>query len=261
MPLPRPRPRLQRLARRLLGARLDAALLEAVEDWRPRRVRSLLWLGADPRGATFRYGIPSLVCRVARMGSDEILEALLDFGADPNDALGPPDGSLRQWGPIHHAALKGRGSTIRLLAARGADFLAQANPGWDPVYIAARENRPEALLALADVGAPLDRPDGDTGETPVMLCARRGFLESLEALLSRGAPHSPRTPEGATALHLAAAGGFEAACRALFLAGADPSAPGPFGSTPIRAALAEGHDALAAAPGPSPAEPRRRRGL
>lgn len=244
--MPRAIPSLQRLARRLFGERLDQALLEAAESWSPRKARLALWLGANPR-ISAPFGVAHLASRVARMGSDGVLEALLDFGADPNEGVASESGRpSAQWGPIHHAALKGRARTIRLLASRGADISAMAMPGWSPLFIAARENKAEAIAALASLGADPELSDLDTGERPVMLCARRGFSEALEALLRAGADPQPRTPEGATAMHLAAAGGFADACRLLRDFGADPAAIGPFGRTPARVAHGEKHLELAA---------------
>lgn len=234
---------LRDLSRHLIGSdRLDRALMESVDSWNHSRSRSLLWLGADPNFACTDLRSMPLLCVAARMGADEALQALLDFGADPNCA---PPGLQHQWTPIHHAALKGRSSAIRILASRGANVSAIVSPGWAPLFIAARENKADAILALASLGADPEQPDLSCNEAPLMLCARRGFLESASALLSLGCDPSIRTPEGATPMHLAAAGGFLEICEALAAHGADPCAPGPFGRTPIQVARGESHEALA----------------
>ncbi|MCY4509124.1 MAG: ankyrin repeat domain-containing protein, partial [Acidobacteria bacterium] len=119
----------------------------------------------------------------------------------------------------------------------------------------------------------------DTGETPVMTCARTGSLKAVRALLAHGADPSAAEPwHGQTALMWAAGGGHAAAARALVehgadvearskggftalliaareddpalvgdlvAAGADVNAAAPDGTTPLHVAVVRGHAALA----------------
>lgn len=87
-------------------------------------IRRLLERGADPNYA-HHAGFPSLIAaltclraapgRAARPDAHEILEALLDAGADPNQR------GHNDYTPLHWAASEGDERAVRLLLARGAD--------------------------------------------------------------------------------------------------------------------------------------------
>lgn len=87
-------------------------------------VRLLLERGADPNYAD-HAGFPSLIAaltcrrpapgRPARPDALEILAALLEAGADPNQR------GLNDYTPLHWAASEGDEPAVRLLLARGAD--------------------------------------------------------------------------------------------------------------------------------------------
>jgi len=78
------------------------------------------------------------------------------------------------------------------------------------------------------------------GETALMLAARSGNVETVKALLARGAKHDARERHGQTALMWAAAEGNTAVVRALIEAGADINATLDSGFAPFFLAVREG---------------------
>jgi ankyrin repeat protein len=134
------------------------------------------WVGAVVRGDTDRAARvkashPDLVLRDADLeqlprwagaGDDEIVARLLDAGV-PVDARGVDGGT-----PLHFAGLWGRGSTVRLLAERGADPEVWSSPGF-------RLGTPLSWTAWGSSGLPGadERMDG--------------YLAAAEALLEAGA--------------------------------------------------------------------------
>jgi ankyrin repeat protein len=86
-------------------------------------VRALLELGADPNyddGDGFPSLMAALSCRpgpgtAGRNDVPELLELLLDFGADANMR------GINDYTPLHYAAQTGDASLVELLLTRGAD--------------------------------------------------------------------------------------------------------------------------------------------
>lgn len=229
---PAPRPsKLARLTRPLFGALLDAALKDAIERWRPRKAKAMLALGANCEGESYP-GIPFL-CRTARLGSLQILEALLARGANP---LTP---GASKWLPIHFAALKDHHAAIDILARFGSPIEPVVDPGWSPLTLAVQSNRAEAIEALCALGADPDFLD-EKKQTALQLSCRKGFDDAARVLLKHGASVVTRDSRGFTPLHLAAAGGFMGICEMLLESGADPLAPGPWSKTPLDSARNEG---------------------
>ena len=134
-------------------------------------------------------------------------------------------------------------------------------PAWTPsedpqealdeaVAWAARNDRVEAIDALAARGAALDR-DVYRG-TPLAWAAACGCVAAIRHLVARGVDPSARSTfggpdhgSGLTALHLAAQNGNRETVDALLALGADPTIQdGLYGGTPANWAEHGGHTAL-----------------
>jgi ankyrin repeat protein len=99
--------------------------LEYAIYWSPVPfIRTLLELGADPlpeNHAGFPPLIAALSCTHARDGAKgrgdvaEILQLLLDFGADPGQR------GHNDWTALHMAVAERNGDAVRILLGRGAD--------------------------------------------------------------------------------------------------------------------------------------------
>jgi len=225
-----------------------AELQNAVEARRPDRVRELLKHGADAR-ATVRdsdsagiveqaqdflrehkiggderavAGRPLQQLRVAPMSllekaiadnDVEIVNALMDHGADPNyrhedgSALlagaviagcSPEIGSSlirhgawvdavnsRAETPLHLAAGSRRTAWVRMLLDNGANVSARDMYGQTPLHRAARADAPDVVRLLVDRGASLRALD-NAHETPLASGARYRAANAVVALLDRG---------------------------------------------------------------------------
>jgi ankyrin repeat protein len=88
----------------------------------------------------------------AREPSAEIIETLLEAGADVNGPSGKGNT------PLHIAAYKGFASTVQLLLARGADPAARNAAGETPEALALRYGKAEVVEALRRWPGPAGRP-------------------------------------------------------------------------------------------------------
>jgi ankyrin repeat protein len=78
-------------------------------------------------------------------------------------------------------------------------------------------------------------------ELPLVLAARDGHIDTVKALLDKGADVNAKADKGFTALQAAAASGHTEIVRLLLARGADVNAVGFFGSNPLRIAAWNGH--------------------
>ena len=153
----------------------DIALLAAVEIGDVARVRALLAKGADPNGKDYgntplvlsykhaeiarvllaagadpnkkdEYDNPPLYT-AARAGSVEVVQALLEAKADPND--------VSRWGtPLIAAAERGRMEVVRILLEKGADPNLKAGPDHTTALARAKaEGHTEIIKLLQEYGA------------------------------------------------------------------------------------------------------------
>lgn len=172
------------------------------------------------------------------------IEWLLGHGADPD--AGDADGET---------------ALMRLLA-RGAEAqpaaLALLHGGASPAgagglarFLEAclREDRAgheleQFALELVERGVDASTPAA-SGDHPVALAVRLGWMQLLEKLVTDGADLDRRDGRGMTALHLAAALAREPALKLLVKAGASPAVRAADGQTPLGVALSAGRRDLA----------------
>lgn len=218
-----------------LSAESLATLLLRKCDWHDLRgVRWLLEHGADPLDTT-RWTHSILHHALSRENDLEILQLLLDYGADPQrmvegttaiacaarcgrgdvlDAMARRGIPLRVDGAdaLLAACARGHGAASRMIAESQPDALAQvrAMAGHVLPQFAAAGNA-VGLRLLLDLGLPVDarRPaefrylDYASGGTALHSAAWRGRSAALRALLERGADVHLRDGDGRSALQLA----------------------------------------------------------
>ncbi|HEY6346722.1 MAG TPA: ankyrin repeat domain-containing protein [Bryobacteraceae bacterium] len=150
--------------------------------------------------------------RTALFGTPRELQAALDAGLDPNRHT---EGGATLLMMAARDAEK-----IRLLIARGADVNGRAPSGSDALTVAAGYRAAASMRLLLDAGAETQPPPGvRAAYSPLVLAAMTGDLESVRALLARGADPNAAARGGAP-LAQAVTFGYREVVQALIAAGA-----------------------------------------
>lgn len=170
----------------------------------------------------------------------EIMNFLLEHGADPN-LFGDYDG------PLHTATVKNHINKIRLLLQYGADPTKDAS-GWEPLAMAIKYDRPEALAVLLDAQIPDAAARQAWLDGALRYAARTGQREAAMKLLQAGADVNSFSDEGhpqrATPLLLAVLGNEVKTAQFLIRQGAKPDLADATGRLPLPVAAENGHELL-----------------
>jgi ankyrin repeat protein len=230
----------------------DAApLLIAVANRDTPLVKMLLKAGADATAMGVINGNLHSPIGLAcyNQASVELVEALLDAGANPDTARGATPHPLTSAVGANNVAL-----TRLLLSRGGADpnIIRDANGlALTPLFDALEARYDEVALALVEAGANPDAAvvydEAGSRCSPLMYAAYFNSVPLVRALIAAGAQvnfkASAATP--ITALHMAAVCGYSEVTNALLAAGADVAAAID-GVTPLQMALTQGFADVAA---------------
>jgi uncharacterized protein len=108
--------------------------------------------------------------------------------------------------PLAAAARRGDAAAIHDLVSRGADPNEPAGSnGWTPVMHAIHKHQNEAVTALIDAGADVNRATV-AGQTALMMAAGYGYADVVQILLRRGADARIKDANGESAIDWALAG-------------------------------------------------------
>lgn len=130
-------------------------------------------------------GLPRLLI-AANFGYTEMIQLLLDQGADINEAALPSG-----WTPLH-AAIMGSGdlNLLSLLLINGANPNAGDGLNRTPLHIAAHTGRAFLVGRLLQSGADATRAD-QLGNTPLHYAVYSGTVAAVRALLDAQVPQVP----------------------------------------------------------------------
>ena len=214
----------------LLAEALSAGDREAI-------ARSVTLLSADERGRAL----------VEAASLDPARIALLLPHRPALEARGP-DGDIAVFALLAKAGQPEARAMLRELLAAGASPAGAAGLArYLAACLAARvletEGQPLALELLAR-GADTFAPHA-SGESPLLLALRLGWLPLARGLLERGADPNQADERGLTPLHVASALGLESIVPLLIRHGAQPAARAGDGQTALGVALASGRRELA----------------
>lgn len=215
----------------------------------------LLERGADP-GHRDNDGMTPLLL-AAYEGHDDVVELLLEAGADVDETAGP-DGSISAaaavtpllaaaamgqmktvsrllfWGAavdaidcegrtaLCLAAARGSVEVVRALLDRGLDENHKDDLGWTPLHAAACEGHRAVCAALTERGSMARVGEMDIeGRTPLILAAQEGHWSTVKLLLDRRSPIDHRAYDGHSALSAALLEGQAEVAELLMRRGAD----------------------------------------
>src|SRR2546426_5848223 len=130
----------------------DEHLWQASMRGQPDAVRDFLRGGADPN---YVRGGWSILMRVAREGSPDIAEILIDAGAKPN--FRGKEGTFA----LTIAAEHGNTSVLQVLLAKGADINVTNDHGNTALMYAAEYGRQQVVTLLLAAGADVTLRDRD----------------------------------------------------------------------------------------------------
>ncbi|KAM9851000.1 uncharacterized protein ankrd50l [Aulostomus maculatus] len=215
----------------------------------------LLERGADP-GHRDHDGMTPLLL-AAYEGHDDIVELLLEAGADVDETAGPSGSApaaaavtpllaaaamghmktvsrLLFWGAavdaidcegrtaLCLAAARGSTEVVRSLLDRGLDENHKDDLGWTPLHAAACEGNRAVCAALTERGSMARVGEMDIeGRTPLILAAQEGHWSTVKLLLDRRSPIDHRAYDGHSALSAALLEGHAEVAELLMRRGAD----------------------------------------
>jgi ankyrin repeat protein len=164
--------------------------------------------------------IPALIS-AAKSGDVKDVGAVLEKGANVNAT--EPDGTTA----LHWSVRAGSLPVAELLLHAGADANAANRYGVTPVSLAASAGNAPMLSVLLKAGADVKKADAalPDGQKLLMLAARTGSVEAVQALLGKGLDVNAAEPRtGTTALMWAALENRPFVARALIKSGAEINA-------------------------------------
>ena len=154
---------------------LEAGIDAATED---DQYRSAFWLAATK-------------------GHSEIMQLLIDAGANPN-STNNPDG----WPVLMSLVKDDERELVEKLIAVGADVNAKATNGMPVLVQAVQSGNSDIVTLLLDAGADVNAKTG-RGMTVLMHAVQFGNSEAVKALLNAEAEVNAQAEDGSTALSLA----------------------------------------------------------
>jgi hypothetical protein len=172
--------------------------------------KALIGAGAPVNGRPGDKETPLITA--ASAGDADVVQALIEAGADLDAASAPDSGGVPSGTALAHAAVFGMTRVLDVLVAAGAriDSLEMAAAagdvtGWPlgrhtrqsrlrALVFAAQYQRLEVIDQLIAAGTPVNEPDAEWGRLPLHTAAGDGQAASVRRLLAHGADPGLRDP-------------------------------------------------------------------
>ncbi len=181
-----------------------------------------------------RYGETALYREVERGDPNDIVDFLVDLGADVNKA------NDKGRTPLHAAYLGGYTDLAAHLLELGAEVNPQDMDGHTPLHLIAEQGNLEMAKVLLGHGAAVGVTDYD-GECPIHVAARRGDLGIVKLLIENGASVSEGDKNGCLPAHFAAYHGHQGVLEYLLANGTDIECRNKKRDTLLHMAAESGH--------------------
>ena len=161
------------------------------EDW---HLSSVILFGDTQDEKNNNGNIP--LCVACCYGQSEIVQLLLEKGADPNSKGG------RDITPLYMACLRRHFEIARLLLEKGADPNPKIGEGTTPLHIVCRTGDFDFAEILLEKGADPNTKD-IYGWTPFFTACSTDHSKIVQLLLDKGANKNAKTSDGRTPLCVA----------------------------------------------------------
>jgi len=218
-----------KLQNMLAQVEAQAAICQAVVDGDIERVKLLISKGPDLNAEDDKGQIPLNLA--AREGHKEIVELLLEHGADVN--VGSVFGKeYNNWIAAEFAMYKNHTEIAQLLISKGSDI----SPLFFAIYMEDEIKARSLIEGGADVNS---RTPG--GITPLHQAVNKGLKDIVELLIAYDADVNAGHYWGWTPLHSAAIYGYEDIAELLINTGANVIAKDEAGRIPLWYAEREGY--------------------
>lgn len=202
----------------LAHRRLELQLCEHVAGGRAAEVRKLLALGVAPNCQTHDHQM-SVLMQAAREGKVEMVQILLENGANPN-YVNPQTKSV-----LHVAAADGTPEVITALLAGGANPMARGSNAATPLHDAVWVRNVATVRALLPAyRAQNYNPDGERNGLPLIMAIQGGNREIVQAFIEAGTDMQHPMFHKMPPLTVAVQYRREQIARMLLAAGADADA-------------------------------------
>lgn len=173
---------------------LDAKAFTAAVEGNAHNVAVFLSRGASAEALSKS----TLLVILAERGLTQVIEVLLDAGANPNDRILETGGT-----PLMSAAREGHLSTVYLLVNRGAEIDVFSDGVYganiNALMYASLKGHLEVVDCLLEYGADVNARYKE-GTTALMWAARSGHLPIMQRLVEAGAELNTVTKSNITAL-------------------------------------------------------------
>lgn len=198
--------------------RQELRLCEHVAGGQVAQVRKLMALGVDPNCLTHDHQM-SVLMQAARDGKVEIVQILLESGANP-DYVNPQTKSV-----LHVAAADGTPEVVTALLEGGANPMARGSNAATPLHDAVWERNAATVKALLPAyRAQNYNPDGGRNGLPLIMAIQGGNKEIVQAFIEAGTDLRHPMFRKVPPLTVAVQYRREPIARMLLAAGADPDA-------------------------------------
>ena len=165
-------------------------------------------------------GNSALMWVVSADGSEDLMDALVDHGANVNMQNFVGETAL------FTACARGLEDKVEFLLENGADAHIADLDGATPLHAAAGQGDSSLIELLVRYGASVSAAD-DEGDSPLHWAVREGKMEAAQALIQLGASISQCNEDGESALELALSLDDEPMAKHLSTLGAKPRLVGP----------------------------------
>ncbi|RDV25254.1 ankyrin repeat domain-containing protein [Alteromonas aestuariivivens] len=172
----------------------SSLLAWAVEAQDPSLVNLLLEKGAIAKTGNGNRFSP--IVQACRYGNSEIINALLDHGAEPNSVI--EDGTSA----FQLCAGSALVTDLARMVSLGGKVSAANEYGQTAVMFAANSGNTDNLLYLVDAGASINRQTNE-GYSPLFFAIKSHNLNTIQAAISVGADLFAAAQDGTTATQLA----------------------------------------------------------